>query len=626
MKIFRLVFSTALLLSMCGLAEASQILPSTPSEQFDAADAVCRATVVGVHSYREADGMIYTRTTLRVDEGFKGRFPAFVTVVHHGGEVDGIGMTDDATPQFHSGEERLLFLSQRKDGTLFARDAHAGAIKLERDKSGGLTRDQGELLNTMRLKKSATPSSVGADVTDQDASSFGAPSGDSGGTTTNGLMADASGVPSRYLLPDRGEPIPYLVDATALPSGITLAQALNAVSNAMTAWANASSFRFKFAGTANFGTAAANINNSDGVFRIQLHDSYGYIPAGNILGIGGSWFTVGLLSGANWGPGGKVSGMEFNHSLNGYVVLKHTQTAMQNINTFTEVLTHEIGHVIGLGHSSDTTTADPVLSNSIMYYQAHADGRGAKLNSYDTNVVREVHPMTPPPYCYDRVMDITTTPTGAPNISGINQVELRGYSLGTTGLTLAVTNSSGPFSLTGSTLKYTPSGYFGTARLDPAGNSYYDIIYSRYSAGTNCSAYSQNRVISFNPDSVSPTDGIPDDWMNTYFGHSGPQVADKSRASDDADGDKLTNLQEYIAGMNPKSAASAQFASIYATNVIQWQAKAYELYEIRGTTNLASTNWVRISNPVVPTTSTGVFTNYLSATNPFRFFRVQKVP
>ena len=46
-------------------------------------------------------------------------------------------------------------------------------------------------------------------------------------------------------------------------------------------------------------------------------------------------------------------------------------------------------------------------------------------------------------------------------------------------------------------------------------------------------------------------DGIPDDWRLFYFGHIEPNAATLSRADDDADGDGMTNWEEYIANTNP---------------------------------------------------------------------------
>ena len=51
--------------------------------------------------------------------------------------------------------------------------------------------------------------------------------------------------------------------------------------------------------------------------------------------------------------------------------------------------------------------------------------------------------------------------------------------------------------------------------------------------------------------SDSDSDGIPDWWMIKYFGHPIGMAGDQSLAQDDADGDGMSNLQEYIAGTDP---------------------------------------------------------------------------
>jgi hypothetical protein len=55
----------------------------------------------------------------------------------------------------------------------------------------------------------------------------------------------------------------------------------------------------------------------------------------------------------------------------------------------------------------------------------------------------------------------------------------------------------------------------------------------------------------------SDSDGIPDVWMLQNFGHTTGQSGDLSLATQDADGDGMTNEQEFKAGTNPRDGASS---------------------------------------------------------------------
>jgi hypothetical protein len=257
-------------------------------------------------------------------------------------------------------------------------------------------------------------------------------------------------------------------------------------------------------------------------------------------------------------------------------------------------------------HSSESIsepTASPAYQ-SIMYFQVHADGRGAAPREWDVSVIQQSHPIdNTPPYSFNRVMDITTATT-APAIPGINEILLTG-DLQSAAPAVELYNPSltgnGTFAATGNTLHYAPAGNWSqSTRYDPAGNSSRGSVYYRLSDGTHASPWARVRVLSFNPDTKpsGAIDGIPDSWMVANFGNLDPAAGPNRTANDDYDGDQLTNMDEYRCWMNPILATSAQRLSAAPDGTVAWQGKAYELYELWGTTNL--NDWFLVRT-VLPT-------------------------
>ena len=94
----------------------------------------------------------------------------------------------------------------------------------------------------------------------------------------------------------------------------------------------------------------------------------------------------------------------------------------------------------------------------------------------------------------------------------------------------------------------------------------------------------------------SDGDGIPDWWMMKYFGHPTGQAGDNSLASSDADGDGMSNLQEYLAGTdptNPNSVFRLAVAPAANNNInLFWPAVPGKSYQIQYKTNLDDAIWI----------------------------------
>ncbi len=123
----------------------------------------------------------------------------------------------------------------------------------------------------------------------------------------------------------------------------------------------------------------------------------------------------------------------------------------------------------------------------------------------------------------------------------------------------------------------------------------------------------------------SDSDGIPDWWLMQYFGHPTGEAGDLSLAQDDADGDGMTNLQEYLAGTDPrdpKSVFGVQISAVTTNGsvVLSWGAAPGRGYQVLFKNNLEDPDWQVAPGPTLVAGYQGSYS--VPADQASRYYRV----
>ncbi len=350
-----------------------------------------------------------------IDRVIKGS-PAGSTVVVRvlGGErPDGVGLRIDGAPRFQESEQALLFLRPGKDGAYRISQFMLGAF--HRVESAGRAywmRDLAEA-REVRRRTDGTLETVPGDDRPRLAERFsewlaergrgGRAPADysprlSGGELRNlrrgfSLLGDSdTGLNIRWFEFDSGQAIRWRSLAAGQP-GVP-GGAHNEFARGLTAWNSepVTNVNYLYEGTVG---DSGGLEENDGVnaikFNVEQDEEFSCTDGGT-LAVGGPWYDTDFrrsYKGRQWHPALEAD-IETNTGID--CVFDRQFSDARRSSLAEELFGHELGHTLGLGHSSeDENEPSTVLEDALMYFSIHADGRGARLNSDDRAALQQLY-------------------------------------------------------------------------------------------------------------------------------------------------------------------------------------------------------------------------------------------
>jgi hypothetical protein len=375
-------------------------------------------TVDDLTAAERPNGQIVTLIAIRVDETLKGTVDtSIVTLQEPGGRLEDRMEVVFGAPPYEIDEEVVVFVDVAPDGTWRTQHLALGKFHVDRRVAGGALATQQlghgasilappggtewrdeiplvELVDIVRRAAQAEGEALSSMTPESTAEATASAPGRNPSFTLQGNP------PGRFFGVDVGEEISYLIDDRG-DDILGLTASRQAVVEGFNAWNGV--------GSANIVLVDGGLTNDTsspcvaGLHKVRFNDPGDDIPApsrapsnpsscGGTLAMGG--FCTLLPADEK-----HFNGTTFAAASRGDVRFADDWEgcAAWTPCNIAEVATHEVGHSIGLGHSSENGgETDPVLRDATMFFLAHFDDRCADVRQDDIDGVSFVYPTDMP--------------------------------------------------------------------------------------------------------------------------------------------------------------------------------------------------------------------------------------